>query len=52
MDDKTATDLCLGLLAEGVPLTLLWDLAGGPAADSAELLATEPADTSWIPAAA
>lgn len=52
MNDTTATDLCLHLLAEGVPLTLLWDLVAGPASDSAELLASEPADTSWIPAAA
>ena len=38
----------MALLAEHVPLSLLLDLAppGGP--DSAEIMRSEPADTSWV----
>lgn len=36
------------LLAAGVPLTLLMDLATGP--DSAKLFAVERSDIAWVPA--
>jgi hypothetical protein len=46
-DDHTRTDSALDLLAAGVPLSLLLDLAA--AVPSREIYAAEPGDTRWVP---
>ena len=44
--DHTAATRVMTLLARGVPLSLLLDLAAP--VPSRELLTAEPADTSWL----
>jgi hypothetical protein len=47
-EQTTRADAALSLLAAGVPLTLLLDLAG--AVPSRELYREETADADWVPA--
>ena len=44
------TDVALRLLSEGVPLSLLIDLASPPHSD--EIYQTEPGDADWLVGAA
>ncbi|HVW81752.1 MAG TPA: hypothetical protein VHB69_12520 [Mycobacteriales bacterium] len=45
-DEMDATAHCMQLLADGVPLSLLIDLA--TPVHSREIYRSEPADTSWV----
>jgi hypothetical protein len=46
---QNATEDGMNLLAAGVPLSLLLDLAGLTRAGSREIMIAERDDTSWVP---
>ena len=46
---QNATEHGMNLLAAGVPLSLLLDLAGLTRAGSREIMTAERDDTSWVP---
>jgi hypothetical protein len=50
-EPRDGTGTALDLLAAGVPLTLLLDLADLSLAKSKEIARTERADTAWVRAA-
>ena len=52
LTDTSPTDRCLRLLADHIPLSLLMDLALPCTDELYELMSSEQADTSWIPAPA
>lgn len=46
---QNASEHAMSLLANGVPLSLLLDLAGLTQAGSREIMNIERDDTSWVP---